>query len=73
MRREATHPALVQGPLEKGPLGCLIRKMIKSLTCRLRKYKDGDEENGLGPNAMMDFGNSDVETVGYTVTQPYVD
>jgi len=37
----------------------------------LRKYKDGDEENGLGPNAIMNFGNSDVETVGSTVTQPF--
>jgi len=37
----------------------------------LRKYNDGDEENGLGSNAIMNFGNSDVETVGCTVTQPF--
>jgi hypothetical protein len=34
-------------------------------------WEHGDEENGLGPNAMMNFGNSDVETVGSTVTQPF--
>jgi len=71
MRREETHPALVQEPMEERPLGSLIRKMVRGLTCMLRKYKDGGEENGLGPNAIMNFCNNGVETVGSTVTQPF--
>jgi hypothetical protein len=71
MRREETHPEFVQEPMEKRPLGSLIRKVMGRFDMYVKEIKEWRRKNGLGTNATMDFGNSDVETVGSTVTQPY--
>jgi hypothetical protein len=39
MRREETHPAFVQEPMEKRPLGSLIRKIIGSYDVYVKEIK----------------------------------
>jgi hypothetical protein len=39
MRREETHPALVQEPMEKRPLGSLIRKLMGRFDIYVKEIK----------------------------------